>query len=349
MSFPYIPGDGVIKISVSKALERELRHDAESFEIYKGKEQDVDLNKFLNILVKNYYDYYIDEIVKKSDTIRIILAGYISDPDKLEKAVRQLTEKENQDSEDAGKADGRPFRFRPVKENEIFVNSILGKMFQMDLSYSGEFRRMLYSYSKKPSYERERIIYLETAGKLMEVCRKKINIMFHYRDNPSMQHTVTPYKMLMGSDGQYNYLLCQEYNEEAGKLLAISYRLSRIVNIRETPVKQAMDETVRKYLEKMEECGPQYNINEDTETCVELTEMGRKNYKKIYQGRPLKYTSDKPDENGNARYYFSCSQDQLFLYFRRFNPGEAAVIYPEKLKRRLVQFHERHLEAVGGE
>ena len=348
MPFMYLPGDGVIKIGVSKALERELRHDAESFEIFKGKEQNVDMNKFLNILIPNYYDRYISEVVKQSDSVRNVLSRYITDPGVLESAVSQLIENYKSDNDGTQKIDGRPFRFRPTKENEIFILNILNSIDQTAPSFSEEFRRILYSYSKKPSYERERIIYHDAAEKLMELCRKKVNIRFVYRDNPYYVHTVTPYKLLMGADGLYNYLLCQEYNEKTGKLMALSYRLSRILNIRETPVKQVLDETVRNHLEKMEECGPQYLINEDTETCVELTEEGRSNYRKIYQGRPLKYTADKPDDSGNARYYFSCSQDQLFLYFRRFNPGEASVIYPEKLKRRLVQFHERHLEAGRG-
>lgn len=158
--------------------------------------------------------------------------------------------------------------------------------------------------------------------------------------------TVMPYKLVCGSDEQFNYLLCQEYREDLGKYLAVSYRMCRIVNVADSAYSQPFDEKVLSYLERMEKYGPQYNINEVTETVVELTETGVLDFRRIYQGRPKPDRVDKPDSHGIARYYFSCSQDQLYFYFRRFNPGQARIIKPEKLKEQLKCFHENHLKAM---
>ena len=342
--------NGTVKIGVSKTLERDLRHDAESFEVFRGKEQETDVNRFLNLLIRNYYDDYMEEINRRSRDFRSILSGYIKDPRELEEAVGRLIVKEDMEDEEARKADGWPFTFRPLEANVPFINGILLEMDKMNQAYSGGLRRLLYNYSRKPAYERERIIYHDTAEKLKAACAdKNAGISFYYRDNPA-KHTVTPYKLIYGLDGQHNYFLCQEYNEERRKMIAVTYRLSRITDVSISARRQPLEEKVLRYLKKMEEYSPQHSINEDTETCVELTAEGRKVFRSIYLDRPIRNKpkkKEKPDEKGRIRYYFSCSQEQLFFYFRRFNPGTARIIKPEKLKNELRKFHRLHLEELG--
>lgn len=87
---------------------------------------------------------------------------------------------------------------------------------------------------------------------------------------------------------------------------------------------------------------PQYAINDDAEARVRLTSTGEIAFRRIYSGRPKEI---RIEQSGDERVYcFNCSLDQLFIYFRRFGPKEAEVLFPESLKNRLVQFHKGALE-----
>ena len=79
------------------------------------------------------------------------------------------------------------------------------------------------------------------------------------------------------------------------------------------------------------------------ETCVLLTPAGKRSFKHIYFGRP-KVDRNEITPAGNYRYYFICSTEQLYRYFRRFNPGEAIIEYPTTLRDRLIDFHVKSLE-----
>ena len=79
-----------------------------------------------------------------------------------------------------------------------------------------------------------------------------------------------------------------------------------------------------------------YSINDDEVTCVRLTDDGKKLLNQIYFGRPH-YEYAEGD-----LYYFKCSSDQLYLYFRRFYTG-AEVISPISLRKRIIDFHNKAL------
>ena len=53
-----------------------------------------------------------------------------------------------------------------------------------------------------------------------------------------------------------------------------------------------------------------------------------------------------PDREGCVECVFRCSREQLFNYFKRFNPGEAEVVSPKKLRDKLYRYHLSHLEAM---
>ena len=74
-----------------------------------------------------------------------------------------------------------------------------------------------------------------------------------------------------------------------------------------------------------------YAINDDEETCVRLTEIGKKNYNRIYFGRPNVERID------GDLYYFRCSRTQLEFYFRRFGK-DAVVLKPQQIKDDITEF-----------
>ncbi len=94
----------------------------------------------------------------------------------------------------------------------------------------------------------------------------------------------------------------------------------------------------------MKRTAPQFAINEDTESCIEFTERGQFSYTQIYNGRPKADRIEEVGENTGEkrwRYYFSCSQDQLFRYLLRFNIGEARILDPDELRLKLLSYYQK--------
>lgn len=337
-----------IKINIPEALFRSLSSDMANFEVFKRDGEQVNVSGFMNSLIAGYYDQYQDELKKHTERTRYLLAKYIVDEQKLNQATSEIVSDEESQEPSARKTvNSKTIKFRPKNETEGIVLEIEKKRQAANESISGFFRNMLLSYLQNQVYEREKIIYYHNTAIIEKACSQGQEITFTTRDNPLFIHKVIPYGMRHGPDELFNYLLCQEHNKANGKMSPMSYRLCRIVNPRATSTSIRIENDVRRYLEKMEKYGPQYLIKEDIATCIEFTPAGRKSFQRLYQGRPIADPSDeKPDENGNMKYHFSCSQDQIFLYLRRFNPGEAKVLYPEELKLRLVEFHQKHLSCL---
>ena len=141
----------------------------------------------------------------------------------------------------------------------------------------------------------------------------------------------------------FHYLIGVKKKQPLGELVTCSYRLSRIYSpvIRQETI--IIPPTISNYLDRMERHAPQFKINDDIETCVRLTDAGQTLYDRIYFGRPAYDRTE--DGDGFHYYYFHTSIDQLSLYFRRFPGRDAVVLYPEKLRTRIIQFHKESLNA----
>lgn len=62
-------------------------------------------------------------------------------------------------------------------------------------------------------------------------------------------------------------------------------------------------------------------------------------YNRIYTDRP-KYDKLECPADGKCNMHFSCSEDQVFFYFRRFEKDDAEIISHVHLRNRMIRFHE---------
>lgn len=336
-----------IKIYVPEQIDQTLKKDAERFEIFNKKGDDINLNGFLTRLILGYADEYQEEINQKTDAIRRCVKDtfYQYRDQEVELLTRKLmvivfdTEKKLF----AGQKD-HPISFKPTKETDHIVTKI-GNLLEGGEKKSSYFRRLFAAYCSKPVYEREQIIFRENYNFLLEACKRKTTISFTMTTKPTMIHTVRPYTMTRGLDEQFNYLLGQEqFSIKNGLPGALSYRLCRIRFPYPSHEHVLQDDKITEHLKLMMKYDPRYPINEDTEACIQLTKLGQNSFRKIYMGRPIPDRKEIDEQNGTTKYYFRCSQEQLYQYFRRFNPGEAKILYPEQLKQRIISFHKRHLD-----
>lgn len=334
-----------IKIIIPEDLFDGLQKDALIFETNKNDDEKIVMNTFINHLIYGYFYHYRDEVSGQSQRIREILRPYIDTPQKLEDAVRSLNEERmEKESQNLRTERTKALHFRAVAKTDSIISDLNDHMLEIRETQARYYRSMLYSYSRLPIYEREKVIYQDTAELLNRACESKREINFTIRNKKRKVHKAVPYKLVHGQDERHNYLLCQEINEITNKPFAVSYRLCRIMNPRIIGIEGKIDGQIKNYLDRMERLGPQHSINDDTISCVELSEEGRRSYMSIYNDRPILERMDPPDAYGKRKYYFQCAQTQLFLYFRRFNPGEATILSPRSLADSIQEFHRSSLE-----
>lgn len=331
-----------INIYVPEGIGLILENDASMFEVFKKDGITINKNRFLGMLITGYYDDYVTEARTAYDAILSAI-----DTEKLSvKEKEQIADRILRNAilpkvpSRKGKHPAK-LSLKPTKDTEVLIDLIMRRLGEKDF-ISQYFCRMFMSYCAKPFSKRERIIFKDSYETLQMACEVRKSITFRTIWNTKDVHEVIPYKMVTGSEELFNYLLCAEINSDTGEQEAKTYRLNRIDRINYGRKMSSIDKSVRRYLDMMAQNGPQYMINGCEETCVKLSPYGVKSYNRIYYGRP-QYDRIEIKED-QTYYYFKCSSDQLFLYFKRFEGGSAEVIYPKTLRDRMKQFYEESLE-----
>lgn len=328
-----------INIYVPENIGVMLENDAVMFEVYKKDGRTVNRNRFLGMLITGYYGDYITEIRNAYDTI----------VSSIETAKLSVREKE-QIAESIlknyvlpivpSRKGKNPTRLslKPTKDTETLIQQIMIDLGEDDY-ISQYFCKMLMSYCEKPFSKREQIIFKDKYEMLLMACSAKRSLTFKTIWNDKIIHEVIPYKIITGPEEMFNYLLCAETNPFSGEQEAKTYRLNRIDKINYGRSMESISGTVKHHLDMMMKYGPQYMINDDTESCVRLTDSGVRNFSRIYYGRPVLGRVEEK-EDGHY-YYFKGSKDQVFFYFRRFGYEDAEIVSPEPLRQRMIEFHSK--------
>ena len=325
-----------INIYVPKETGRILERDAELFEIYKPDRLTINKNGFLSMLIQGYYDDYHDNEKKNYDIIMSALdREEISQSTRVDIANQIYNSLLTPEIPSRKGKNPKILSLKPTRNTTPLIDQILEDLGDQDY-ISQYFCKMLSSYCNKPFSVREQIVFHENYCTLRNYCKKEQSIAFRIKWDTRI-HRVIPYKVVVGQEEMFNYLLCAEIDPELGIQNPKVFRLCRIEGITTTRNLGTIDEKCLHFLKKMEEKGPQYVINDDTESCVRLTEGGRIQFCRIYHGRPT--PSRVEEKDGMYYYYFDCSKDQLFLYFRRFGYGAAEILAPKSLRDKMSAFH----------
>lgn len=323
-----------LSIYAPKAIAMALDRDAELFEIFKRDGRTINRNRFLSQVLLGYHDSYTEELSRLADTVSEAVGDTVGNVNDRSDLVHRIVQAVSSSMPDSRRgADFKRLSLKPTNQTECLIREILDDLGNDNRSQY--FCSMLASYCDRPSSMRERIVFKENTALLENACRQKRMVSFSTTWDKSTVHRVVPYKLVAGQDERLNYLLCFEEENRGRQTLA--YRLCRISRPRILSTSVTLPEYADRHLALMEQHGPQYAINDDERACVRLTPKGIITYQRVYLGRPA-YERVEHDEDRDL-YYFNCSSDQLFLYFRRFGPGEAEVIAPASLRDRVIAFH----------
>ena len=318
-----------------------LNNDAKMFEVYKKDGRTINRNRFLGKLITGYYDDYVEEeriayhaIISAIETDKLIDEEKKQITDNIIKTIVHpaLSSEKRKHSE--------KLSLKPTKDTKFLIMQIIDNLGSDD-AISQYFCRMITSYCRNSFRKREQIIFKKNYEYLRNACKDNRNIIFNTIWNDQHFYEVVPYCVVTGPEEMFNYLLCAEIIPGTGEQKARAYRLNRIREIKSGKGVKSIDSTIRSYLDRMIRYGPQYEIN--NEACVRLSSLGIELFNKIYFGRP-RYERIEKEGNQNY-YYFQCSEDQLFLYFKRFEKDTAEILYPMTLRERILNFHKEVLDA----
>lgn len=331
-----------IDIYPSPEIRQMIENDIELFEIFKDNKNSEPMkgntNAFLNRLFNGYkYKEEMEKFAKLLDT-------YPMTTKNIRKLIDMMLDNEahhhGNNTED--NLEKKRLSFKPTQKNYTTnISEEIDKNCPHNMSRSGFICKILKLYFKKPLYQRERIIFQSEYENISCRCQKKCIKFYNLSDN--QWYTVMPYKIFLGKEQMFNYVFCYGLDEN-NTIKNYSFRLSRMSQIQGTSLFIPCPEDIEKNFSLTQSLGASYAINTPPETsCVLLTKKGLSSFRHIYFGRP-KIEKKEPAPNGCFRYSFNCSEEQLYRYFRRFNPGEAIVESPPSLRARIIDFHKKSLE-----
>ena len=330
-----------ITLYMTEKMSRELRQDAERFEAFSDDKYDPIMNKFLNRVLENYYDKYIYDQACLTASIQSTLSTYVHKNKEVELTEKLLAilPQHNKALFEGPKDERIPLK--AVTRTDKIITKL--KKDNND-RISAPICEIFASYLSLPMYERERIIFKKDVEILENACKTNMPLTLYLSSSrtPDEPIHVVPYKIVHGSDEMFNYLLCQSYSDQYGRDIPFTMRLCRISHPAPDPTPNSLKPEVIKLLDKMIKRSPQYSIIEDVETRVLLTKRGMDTYSKVSFGRPTVKKKDKQPD-GNYIYEFNGSINQLYLYFRRFDAGQATILEPNKLAEEIKDFHEKAL------
>ena len=330
-----------INIYVPNNIAEILDQDAWLFEIYNPQKTRINRNRFLSLLLVGYYNTYITERHSALQRIKTEMESLqLSESDLAEISTNILNRVVLPEVPKRKGKKPAHLSLKPTSETEGIILSIMKEISQFDF-ISQYLCKMFMSYVHKPLYEREQIVFNQNYDILKDACTSHRSISFTTTWNSKVVHEVYPYRMSIGKDEMFNYLLCQELNYQ-GIPEARTYRLSRFSHLNYSTKAMVPDSVVIRHLEKMQHYGAQFPINNDEIVCVKLNKYGILSYNRVYHGRPKPIRIE--DRNDGQLYYFDCSRAQIIQYFRKFEAGAVIVLSPEDLRDEIISFHKKALE-----
>ena len=148
-----------IKFYVPERTDLVIRRDAEHFEIYKPNGTEVNLNRFLSMLIVGYYNSYKQERNETAEAIKETVAPYLRSNKQKEELTEQLMD--HVILPEVSRRKGKqsiPMSLKPTYDTDPIITEINQSLVGTNDYISQYLRRMLMSYCEKPIYEREKII-----------------------------------------------------------------------------------------------------------------------------------------------------------------------------------------------
>lgn len=311
-----------IKINISPMTMEILSNDMEKFAFSKNNK--LQQNAFLNILINNYYQEFIKTKENQINLIDSVLQGSNKNSKALASEIAEKLSKNDV-------KDLKPFSVTlNFKPSHIATSAIEYICYYCLKEYSlSEFLRMLLvSYTRLHPLTREKIIFKDFVENINQAINKRVNIIYRLKENSSLKQG-RPIVMVSSKEELFNYLILKKDN------VIISVKLSNFKYISLIKESYNLSQNDLDIVEKMQFNNPSFLYQgKEEEIHVQLTYEGERMYSSHYIHRPPYIKKD------NGDYYFNCSYFQAFIYFQRFGK-EAIIVSPKSLQKKLLTFYQK--------
>lgn len=321
-----------IKIYVTERIAGILEKDAEGFEFFKKDGRTVNKNALLTNLIVNYHNSFTEQ---QTELLVFLKSKISSSANVGGKALNELCfdlcERLNERSAAPnGEKFDKLVSLKPTKESEPIIDYI-ERYCLTGRTLSEYFRSMFASYAALPQDKRELIIFKNQYDAVTRAIKEKKRVFITTRRSYNQKIDCAPFDVATSKEELHCYVLIA-----AGACKPV--RLSRIVSVTPLAIDAQFTQKQIETFEKMKTYGPQfiYMPNEE-EVLVELTAKGIEKFKKIYVHRPV------PVRVENNYYYFNCAHSQIVQYFVRLG-ADAKIIYPQRVRDEVYNFHRRALD-----
>ena len=310
-----------IKTNIPFDINRCIENDMKSFGFVK-KDGNINKNKFINHLLKNYYLTFSTKENKLTKKINQFLANKNINKineETISKVISLIKEPYYNDKYNYDNS----IQFIINKENEAIFNSI-EKYYLKNRSLSEYFREILISYASNRQDHRELLLFPELINKLEHAINNKKRVILIFENNSSI--LLDPFSIEQTKEELYNYLLGIQITKSGNREI-ISSKLYKVKEVIITEENIEITNNEKELLAKTIEHGAQFPISEYIVTKLELTKRGEKLYDASYLNRPKYFKKE------NNVYYFDCSTSQIDFYFFKFGE-DVKILSPENLKNR---------------
>lgn len=315
-----------IKVNLSYNCYNLLLKDMESFQFMK-QNNTANKNLFFNTLIRHMVEQRQKEYENTRAKLVQLLSGKIQSEEIISELLAQIDDAVSAKNEDtSNRSHGYYISFRPSKKMEELYDKIeyenLGSS-----TISKYYRNIFNAYSKLPQDVREEIIFHQQKETILKAIRLKRKLKI------TLQNQILdfiPYALVKTEDEQYNYLIgCIR---KAAGIRIFSLHLYKLKSMFISKEGYSLSEEEEHSFDKVLVRGPREINARTVKTVIELTDKGVSLFKKMYLNRPI------PDDIQGNTYTFTCSADNLFIYFSRFGK-EAIVREPLNLKNQLKKFY----------
>lgn len=321
------------KIMLSNTTYVALLNDMDEFNFRKpGKS--LNKNKFYSTVIKGYYNLFID----RQNIIKKVLRTNIKKDEinALTNLSREINEAIliHKNSDKTSCLHPREIYIQITKENEDLFNRIERNSL-LNISMSEFLRNLFNEYNSSPKYLRERCLFSDTFSQINKAMQTYGTIVLITNNNNKIEFVPTDIKI--NNVQTHNYVV--GYILAKNNIVPASIKLSKINKIIETNEDFPLSFEDLKRIDELTMNGPELIGNELKEIKVKFDKQGIRNLERIYYGRPL-YLPYKNEEN---TYIFYCDENRMYDYLKQFG-NHAKIIYPEKLKLKLINFYKRALD-----
>ena len=310
-----------IKTNIPFDINRCIENDMKSFGFVKN-DGNINKNKFINHLLKNYYLTFSNkETTVSKDINKFLSSQNIKNiTDEMISKIMSLVKEPIYDNKYYY---NYSIQFIINKDNEAIFNSI-EKYYLRNRSLSEYFREMLISYASNRQDHRELLLFPKLISKIESAINNKKRVILTFENNSSIM--MDPFSIEQTKEELYNYLIGVQITNNGARRI-ISTKIYKIKEVIVTDDDIKINDTEKELFLKTIEHGAQFPISEYVITTLQLTKKGEQLYDAAYLNRP-KYLKKE-----NNVYYFDCAINQIDFYFFKFGE-DVKIISPENLKNR---------------